>query len=110
MKGYGFIEGDDGKDYFVHYKALPEGTFLNENDRVTFEPAETDRGPQAQNVQLGGEAPAEEEPAQEEEAPAEEAPAEEEPTQEEEAPTEEAPAEEAPTQEEEAPAEEPKEE
>ena len=51
MKGYGFIEGDDGKDYFVHYKALPEGTFLNENDRVTFEPAETDRGPQAQNVQ-----------------------------------------------------------
>ena len=54
MKGYGFIEGDDSKDYFVHYKALPQGTFLNENDRVTFEPAETDRGPQAKKVQLSG--------------------------------------------------------
>ena len=54
MKGYGFIEGDDGKDYFVHYKALPQGTFLNENDRVTFEPAETDRGPQAKKVQVSG--------------------------------------------------------
>ena len=94
MKGYGFIEGDDGKDYFVHYKALPEGTFLNENDRVTFEPAETDRGPQAQNVTLGGsDAPAEE--SAEEEAPAEESA--EEPA-EEEAPAEE-PAEEKPKEE-----------
>ena len=60
-KGYGFIQGDDGTDYFVHYKALPEGVQLNENDRVTFDAVETDKGKQAQNVQLGGgEGPAEE--------------------------------------------------
>ena len=51
-KGYGFIKGDDGEDYFVHYRALPEGTQLNENDRVSFEPAETERGKQARNVTL----------------------------------------------------------
>jgi len=75
QKGYGFIKGEDGNDYFVHHKQLPEGTRLNENDAVTFEPVETERGKQAQNVALGS---AEEEPV--EEAPEEEAaPAEEEP-------------------------------
>ena len=51
-KGFGFIEGEDGEDYFVHHSALDEGTNLNENDKVTFEPAETDRGKQAQGVKL----------------------------------------------------------
>ena len=49
-KGFGFIEGDDGQDYFVHHTAMAEGTELAENDKVTFDPAETDRGKQAQNV------------------------------------------------------------
>ncbi|MBU1622439.1 MAG: cold shock domain-containing protein, partial [Nanoarchaeota archaeon] len=52
IKGYGFIEGDDGKDYFVHHKALPEGAFLRDNDQVSFDAAETDKGLQAQNVKL----------------------------------------------------------
>ena len=52
IKGYGFIEGDDSKDYFVHYKALPQGTFLRDNDRVSFDAAETDKGLQAQKVKL----------------------------------------------------------
>lgn len=82
QKGYGFITGEDGNDYFVHYKQLPQGANLNENDEVSFEPVETERGKQAQNVSLGaGEpAPAEEEPADEpseEEAPDEEEAAEE---------------------------------
>ncbi|MCK5062820.1 MAG: cold shock domain-containing protein, partial [Candidatus Aenigmarchaeota archaeon] len=47
-KGFGFIEGDDGEDYFVHHTALAEGTTINENDKVTFEPAQTERGKQAQ--------------------------------------------------------------
>ena len=87
-KSYGFIQGDDGQEYFVHSSALTKGTFLRENDRVSFEPAETDKGKQAQNVTLlqkgserEGGAPAEEAPeeaATEEEAPeAEEAPEEE---------------------------------
>jgi CspA family cold shock protein len=77
QKGYGFIEGDDGTDYFVHYKALPEGVAsLDEGQRVSFEAVETDKGKQAQDISLSaGEAPAEEAP--EEEAPEEEAPAEE---------------------------------
>lgn len=51
-KGYGFIKGDDGEDYFVHYTALGNGTFLRENDRVEFTAATTEKGKQAQNVTL----------------------------------------------------------
>ncbi|MFC1753884.1 cold-shock protein [Thermoproteota archaeon] len=68
QKGYGFIKGDDGEEYFVHHKAMAEGTDLNENDRVTFDAVETERGKQAQNVQKGGSEPAEEAPAEEEAA------------------------------------------
>ena len=51
-KGYGFIAGEDGQDYFVHHTALPEGTSPRENEEVSFEPVKTDRGNQAQNVKL----------------------------------------------------------
>ncbi len=52
-KGYGFIQGEDGQDYFVHHAALPEGvTSLREGEEVTFEPTQTDKGKQAQNVTL----------------------------------------------------------
>ncbi len=51
-KGFGFVEGEDGEDYFVHYTALPKETFLNENDQVTFDPVESDKGKQAQNVEV----------------------------------------------------------
>ena len=52
-KGYGFIMGEDSKDYFVHYSALPEGQEdIKENNKitVTFEVKETQRGTQAQNI------------------------------------------------------------
>ena len=51
-KGYGFVKGEDEKDYFLHYSAVPQGVFLKEGDRISFEPAKTDKGEQAQNVQL----------------------------------------------------------
>lgn len=51
-KGYGFVQGEDGKDYFVHNTSLSRGTFLRENDQVSFDPAQTERGTQAQNVTL----------------------------------------------------------
>jgi len=52
-KGYGFIEGVDGNDYFIHYSNLPEGKFiLNEKDEVEFEYEETSRGKQAINLEI----------------------------------------------------------
>ena len=50
QKGFGFIAGEDGNEYFVHQTALPEGLILNENDAVTFDVEEGDRGPKAINV------------------------------------------------------------
>ena len=51
-KGYGFIEGDDGKKYFVHLTQLQQGTFIRENDKVSFTPKEGERGPVAEGVTL----------------------------------------------------------
>ncbi len=50
-KGYGFIKGDDGQDYFVHFSAL-NGAMLRENDKVSFDAVDTERGKQAQKVKL----------------------------------------------------------
>ncbi len=50
-KGYGFIKGEDEQDYFVHFSAL-NGAMLRENDKVSFEAVDTDRGKQAQKVKL----------------------------------------------------------
>lgn len=51
-KGYGFIKGDDGNEYFVHYSALDKGKFIRENDKVSFEGIDGERGKQAQKVVL----------------------------------------------------------
>src|SRR3989338_7866552 len=51
-KGFGFISGEDGNDYFVHFTALPRGLSIRDNDKVSFDPAEGDRGLKAENVQL----------------------------------------------------------
>ena len=50
-KDFGFIQGDDGKDYFVHITALKEGTVIKEGDKVSFNTVEGDRGPKALDVQ-----------------------------------------------------------
>ena len=52
QKGFGFVQGEDGKDYFVHFSAVPEDVPLNEGDKVTFDVVETEKGEQAQNIQL----------------------------------------------------------
>lgn len=49
-KGYGFISGEDGKDIFVHRTAIPQGTFLNEGDKVEYEIEESEKGQKATNV------------------------------------------------------------
>ncbi len=48
-KGYGFISGEDGKDVFVHRSSIPEGTYLNEGDKVDYQLEDSERGPQATN-------------------------------------------------------------
>jgi len=52
MKGFGFIAGEDGQEYFVHKSSLAEGTMINENDEVTFEVVQGDKGPKAEKVAL----------------------------------------------------------
>jgi CspA family cold shock protein len=49
-KGFGFITAEDGKDYFVHQEGLQEGVRIQDNDAVTFDVEEGERGPKAVNV------------------------------------------------------------
>ena len=50
-KGFGFIAAEDGKEYFVHQTGLKEGVTLQDNDSVTFDVAQGDKGPKAVNVE-----------------------------------------------------------
>lgn len=54
-KGFGFIKPDDGgQDLFVHHSAIEMRGFraLQENQRVSFEVGQGQKGPQAVNVQV----------------------------------------------------------
>lgn len=66
-KGFGFIAGEDGKEYFVHHSALSAGVALKEGAAVAFDVEQGDRGPKAARVKLDtADAAAAEEPADEE--------------------------------------------
>lgn len=47
---FGFISGEDGKEYFVHQSSVNEGVSLDENDSVEFEFELGERGLKALNV------------------------------------------------------------
>ena len=51
-KGFGFIEGENGPDVFVHYSGIMGDGYrtLKEGDRVRFELLPGPKGPQAANV------------------------------------------------------------
>jgi CspA family cold shock protein len=52
-KGYGFIAGDDGKEYFVHSTGLVQGVSITKEDTVTFEVEQGEKGPKATKVTKG---------------------------------------------------------
>jgi CspA family cold shock protein len=47
-RGYGFITGDDGKEYFVHESELEVA--VEKDDKVEFKPGETAKGLKAEKV------------------------------------------------------------
>ncbi|MDA3855150.1 MAG: cold shock domain-containing protein [Candidatus Woesearchaeota archaeon] len=49
-KGYGFITGEDEKDYFLHLTALPQNVDNVEGKEVEFEVETTQRGVQATKI------------------------------------------------------------
>jgi len=50
QKLWGFIVGDDGIDYFVHYSQLKKGIILNKDDEVDFMPVESEKGWSAMKI------------------------------------------------------------
>lgn len=55
QKGYGFIEMENGKDIFVHHKAIQGRGFktLDEGEFVEFEIRQGPKGEHAENVTRG---------------------------------------------------------
>ncbi len=51
-KGFGFITTEEGKDVFVHFSAIKMDGYksLEENEAVSFDVVEGEKGPQAANV------------------------------------------------------------
>jgi len=50
-RNYGFINGDDGKTYFVHGTGLKEGVQIDEGDKISFKAVEGEKGPKAEEVE-----------------------------------------------------------
>jgi CspA family cold shock protein len=51
-RGYGFITGDDGRTYLVHFLAVAGAGPISAGTVVEFTPVETAKGPQAADVSV----------------------------------------------------------
>ena len=53
-KGFGFIVGGDGAEYFFHQSAVAQASFdqLREGQAVTFDVGKGPKGPRGENVRL----------------------------------------------------------
>lgn len=54
-KGFGFITGEDGQEYFMHRSVVRGGPVfeqLREGQSVTFDASRGDKGLRAENVQV----------------------------------------------------------
>lgn len=49
-KNFGFIEGDDGENYFVHRNAIKKGP-ITDGDKVSFKAEEGEKGKKAVDVE-----------------------------------------------------------
>ncbi len=50
--GWGFIEGDDGEDYFFNISNIRKGQMIRTGINVKFDSFESQRGPEAENVTI----------------------------------------------------------
>ncbi|PTW90694.1 putative cold-shock DNA-binding protein [Microbacteriaceae bacterium MWH-Ta3] len=51
-KGFGFIQGEDGQEVFLHASALPSGVTVQPGSRVEYGTVDGKRGPQAHSVNV----------------------------------------------------------
>lgn len=49
-KGFGFIEAENGDEFFVHITKMIEGSILEADKKVEFTPTKTTKGMQAFDV------------------------------------------------------------
>jgi cold shock protein len=49
-KGFGFIKGESGTEYFFHRSSCDGFDTLREGQRVSFTPGQGAKGPRAENV------------------------------------------------------------
>ena len=49
-KGFGFVAGQDGREYFFHQSSCQSFATLREGQSVTFEAGQGPKGPRAENV------------------------------------------------------------
>jgi len=49
-RGYGFITGEDCKDYFFHFKEIMNKEFLSKDDLVEFKPDSNEKGLVAKEI------------------------------------------------------------
>ncbi|SVC29104.1 uncharacterized protein METZ01_LOCUS281958 [marine metagenome] len=52
IEGWGFIEGDDGEDYFINIANVRRGQSITVHSRVKFDVFQGQRGSEAENVTL----------------------------------------------------------
>lgn len=53
-KGFGFVQAQDGTEYFFHQSACADARFddLHEGQALTFEKGQGPKGPRAENIRL----------------------------------------------------------
>lgn len=51
-KGFGFIQGEDGQQVYLHASVIPDGQTVQSGTRLEYSVADGRRGPQALSVRL----------------------------------------------------------
>ena len=51
-KGFGFIQGNDGGEWFFHQSSCEDFESLREGQAVTFDKGQGPKGPRGENVRL----------------------------------------------------------